>query len=216
MSRRAEQAIEVLIADDEARFRRVLVAIVAAEADMVVVGEAADGAETLSKAVALVPDIVLLDVSMPGTGGIEAARAIKEWLPTTKVLMLTASDEEDDLFKALRAGASGYLQKDAALLDVALSIRAAVSGQAVLSPSMAAKLVVEFSATAPDPGPRLSEREVEILRLVAGGQPNREIAEVLSLSPHTVKRHVANILAKLHQRSRVEAVLYAQRRDLLG
>ena len=216
MSRRPQQAIEVLIVDDEERFRRVLTAIVSSEADMVVLGEAADGVAAVTQALTLMPDVVLLDVSMPGTGGIEAAGAIKQSLPTTKVVMLTASDEEDDLYKALRAGASGYLLKHGALLDVAVSIRAAAAGQAVLSPAMAAKLVAEFSLPTPDPAPRLSEREVEVLRLMAAGRANRQIAEDLVISAHTVKRHVANILAKLHQRTRLEAVLYAQRRDLLG
>jgi len=136
------------------------------------------------------------------------------------VVLLTASDDEEDLYKALRAGASGYLLKDQALVDLCVAVRAAASGQAVLSPSMAAKLVTEFAAPLAAPLaeaiPRLSDRELEILQLLAEGQPNRQIAEGLFLSPHTVKRHVANILAKLHQRSRLEAVLYARRRDLLG
>jgi len=215
MSRRSDQAIEVLVVDDEERFRRVLVAIVGAEADMVVVDVAADGNEAVAKAIALVPDVVLLDVAMPGTGGIEAARAIKEWVPTTKVVMLTASDEEEDLYKALRAGASGYLLKEKALVDLCVSVRAAACGQAVLSPSMAAMLVVEFAEPIVEAIPRLSDREFEILQLLAEDQSNREIAEGLFLSPHTVKRHVANILAKLHQRTRLGAVLFAQRRDLL-
>ncbi len=216
MSRRPDQAMTVLIVDDDACFRTVLVAVLTTEFDIAVVGEASDGAEAVAMATHLLPEVVLLDVAMPGTGGIEAARAIKEWLPTTKVVMLTASDEEEDLYKALRAGASGYLLKDRAMAEVAVSVRAVASGQAVLSPSMAAKLAAEFAGPLPEPTPRLSERELEILQLLAEGLANREIAEDLSLSPHTVKRHVANILAKLHQRSRLEAVLYAQRRDLLG
>lgn len=211
----ADHVIEILVVDDEAGFRRTLTAVVAAEADMVVVGEAADGGEAVVRAIDLLPHVVLLDVRMPGTGGIEAARAIKDWLPTTTVVMLTASDEEDDLYKALRAGASGYLLKENALVDVCVSVRAAACGQAVLSPSMAAKLYTEFAAPALAPTPRLSNRELQILQLLAEGLANRQIAEALTLSPHTVKRHVANILAKLHQRSRLEAVLFAQRRDLL-
>ncbi len=184
MSRRPDQAIAILVVDDDACFRAVLIAVVAAEADMEVVGEAGDGDQALSMASDLMPDVVLLDVVMPGTGGIEAARAIKEWLPTTKVVMLTASDEEEDLYKALRAGASGYLLKDRALSEVTVSVRAVASGQAVLSPSMAAKLAADFAAPAPGPTPRLSERELEILQLLAEGLANREIAEYLSLSPH--------------------------------
>lgn len=214
--RRPDQAITVLVADDDACFRAVLIAVVAAEADMAVVGEAGDGAEAVAMATSLIPEVVLLDVAMPGTGGIEAARAIKEWLPITKVVMLTASDEEEDLYKALRAGASGYLLKDRALTELGVSVRAVASGQAVLSPSMAAKLAADFAGPLPGPTPRLSERELGILRLLTEGLANREIAEELSLSSHTVKRHVANILAKLHQRSRLEAVLYAQRQNLLS
>jgi DNA-binding NarL/FixJ family response regulator len=215
MSGRADEAIEVLVADDEEQFRRVLSAILAAEADLVVVGEAADGDEAVAKASALVPDVVLLDVAMPGASGIEAVRAIKEWLPTTKVVMLTSSDEEDDLYKALRAGASGYLLKDTGLDTVVASVRTAAGGESVLSPFMAAKLVAEFGDSSAYLSPRLSDRELEILRLVAEGRPSGQIAERLYLSPHTVKRHVANILAKLHLRTRLEAVLYAQRRNLL-
>jgi len=215
MSRPPDRPIEVLSVDDDERFRRVLAAVVATEADIVVVGEAADGDQAVAMATLLVPDVALVDVAMPGTGGIEATRAIKASVPTTKVVMLTASDEEEDLFQALRAGANGYLLKASALVDVCASIRAAASGQAVLSSSMATKLVAEFASPAPEPTPRLSGRELEILRLMADGRANRQIAESLSLSPHTVKRHVANILAKLHQRTRIEAVLFAQRRDLL-
>jgi DNA-binding NarL/FixJ family response regulator len=207
--------IEVLVVDDHSEFRRVLCAVLRAEADIAVVGEASDGDEAVAKCLELVPNVVLLDVQMPGTGGIEAARAIKDALPTARVLMLTGSDEEDDLYKALRAGASGYLLKDGALVDLAASVRTAAGGQSVLSPAMAAKLVAEFDRPVPDSEPCLSGRETEVLRLVAEGWANREIAERLFVSPHTVKRHVANILAKLHQRTRLEAVMFALRRNLL-
>ena len=216
MSRRADEVIEILVVDDEERFRRVLTAIVAAEPDMIVVGEAADGDEAVAKATALVPDVVLLDVRMPGTGGIEAAQAIKDWLPITKVIMLTSSDDEQDLHEALRVGASGYLLKDSALVDVCTSVRAVKAGQSVLSPSIAAMLVAEFDSPGPEWAPLLSQRELQILRLVGEGQANRQIAEHLCLSTHTIKRHVANILAKLHQRTRLDAALYAPRRHLLG
>lgn len=201
--------------DDEERFRRVLKSILAADPDVVVVGEAADGDDAVAKATRLVPDVVLVDVRMPGTSGIEATRDIKERLPTTKVIMLTASDEEDDLYKALRAGASGYLLKDSGLDTVAAAVRTAVGGESVLSSTMAAKLVAEFADSSAYPAPVLSDRELQILRLAAEGHSNSKIAERLYLSAHTVKRHMANILAKLHLRTRVEAILYAQRRNLL-
>lgn len=213
---RRPDAIEVLVADDDRRFRQVLCAVLNSDPDICVVGDASDGDEAVAKSLALVPNVVLLDVKMPGTGGIEAARAIKEALPTVKVLMLTASDEEDDLYKALQAGASGYLLRGTALEGLGASVQVAAGGQSVLSPAMAAKLVSEFSRPVEKVGPCLTDRETEILGLVADGCSNREIAERLFLSAHTVKRHIANILAKLHQRTRLDAALYAMRRNLLG
>lgn len=215
MSWRSDQTIEILVVDDEESFRRILTVIVDGEDDMAVVGEAGDGNEAVTKATSLLPDVVLLDVRMPGIGGIETAKSIKEQVPTTKVLMLTASDDEEDLYKALRAGANGYLLKDKALRDVCASVRATACGQAVLSSSMAAKLFHDFSAPTPETTPRLSARELEVLQLLADGVPDRQIAAGLFLSPHTVKRHVANILAKLHQRNRIDAVLCTTRRNLL-
>ncbi|HEX8770894.1 MAG TPA: response regulator transcription factor [Acidimicrobiales bacterium] len=218
-SRQSDAVIEVIVVDDDEGFRQVVTAVLAAEPDIVVVGEACDGDQAVTLAAEYVPTVVLMDVRMPGTGGIDAVRAIKERMPTTKVIMLTASDEEEDLFKALRAGASGYVLKDSNIAEIDNSIRAVVSGQSVLSPPMAAKLVVEFSGPAASEAlPEsvcLTDRELEILGLIADGHANPEIAKRLYLSTNTVKRHVANILAKLHQRSRLGAVLYAQRRDLL-
>lgn len=215
MTRRTEQPIEVLVVDDDDGFRSVMTAMVTAEDDMVVVGEAADGDEALAQATSLLPNVVLLDVNMPGAGGIEAARAIRQSLPSTKVVMLTASDDEDDLYKALRVGASGYLLKESALEDVCTSVRTTACGQAVLSPSMAAKLAAGSPGPTSEAMPQLSDREIEVLRLLAHGQTNHEVAERLFLSPHTVKRHVANILSKLHQHSRFEAVRCAENRHLL-
>lgn len=154
--------IEVLVVDDHHGFRRVLCAVLDAEADMCVVGEAVDGDEAVAKALELVPNVVLLDVEMPGAGGIDAARALKEVLPTAKVIMLTTSDDEEDLYRALRAGASSYLLKHTALADLPASIRVAATGHSVLSPSMAAKLVAEFARPAQEPEPCLSDRETEI------------------------------------------------------
>lgn len=208
--------IEVLVVDDLRGFRRVLCTVLNGEPDMVVVGEASDGEEAVARSLELVPNVVLLDVRMPGTGGIEAAAAIKDVVPTAKVIMLTGSDQEDDLYKALRAGASGYLLKDAALESVSAAVRVAALGQSVLSPSMAATLVSEFNRPTYDVEPCLTERESEILLLVAEGCTNEAIARRLFLSPHTVKRHVANVLAKLHQRSRMDAAISSMRRGLLG
>lgn len=220
MSRRADQAVEVLVVDDDEQLRRAVTAVVAAQPDLVVVGETGDGDQAVAMAAELVPAVVLLDLRMPGTDGIAAARAINDGLPNTRVIMLTTGDEEDDLYRAIRAGASGYVLKDSALDEVGVSIRTVAAGQAVLSPSIAAKLVSEFTnADGCEPIPEtircLSGRELEILRLVTEGHSNRQIAQQLYISPHTVKRHMANILAKLHQRTRLDAVLYAQREHLL-
>jgi two-component system NarL family response regulator len=216
---RDDQRIGVLVVDDEARLRRVVAALLDHEDDIWIVGEASDGREAVAQATALLPDLVLLDVRMPLASGIEAAQAIHELLPTTRILMLTASDEEDDVFEALRAGASGYLLKEALLEDLPGAVRAVSRGLGLLlSPSIATKLVAEFKEPRTQAGPSttLTPREIEVLRLVSQGRANHEIAEELCLSSHTVKRHVANILAKLHQRSRLDAVMHAIREGVLA
>ena len=159
---------------------------------------------------------------MPKRSGIEACRAIKEAVPSAKIIMLTVSDEEADLYEAIKAGASGYLLKEISIEEVADAIRAVHAGQSLISPSMASKLLNEFATMvkrrderAQVPGPRLTERELEVLKLVAQGLTNREIADQLYISENTVKNHVRNILEKLHLHSRMEAVVYAVREKLL-
>jgi DNA-binding NarL/FixJ family response regulator len=154
---------------------------------------------------------------MPTMDGIDAAAAIHRSLPTTKIVMLTASEDEDDVFEALKAGAGGYLLKEGLVNDLAGAVRVVAQDLGLLlSPSIAGKVLGEFKDTPKrSSGPVLTERELEVLRLVSRGLPNHEIAEQLCLSAHTVKRHVANILAKLHQRSRLDAVLYALRSGVL-
>lgn len=203
--------IAVLVADDDKLFREMLVSVLGADDDVVVVAQACDGEFAIAEANRWLPDVILLDVCMPRTGGIAAARVITGLLPVTKIVMLTASDSEDDLYQSLSAGASGYLLKQDAMEGVGVAVRSAVAGQSVLSSSMAARLVAELSTPSRVPASRLSERQFEILQLVADGFTNREIAERLYLSPHTVKRHVANILARLHLRNRVDAALFAER-----
>lgn len=200
------------------RFRRVVAVVLADEADIVVVGEAGNGHQAVTTAIDLVPDVVLLDLAMPGGGGIEAARAIHKHVPTTKIVMLTASDVDEDIFGALKAGASGYVLKEGFIGDLAAIIRAMAQGAGVLlSPSVATKVLDEFGPDRPrTPTTRLSDREIEVLRLVADGSTNDEIAQMLCLSSHTVKRHVANILAKLHERTRADAVLRAMQQGMLG
>ena len=214
--------IRVLVVDDHALFRRGLEMVLEQEPDIDVVGEAEDGAEALQKAVEATPDIVLMDVRMPKRGGIDACTAIKDAVPSTKIIMLTISDEEADLYDAIKAGAMGYLLKEISIEEVASAIRAVHGGQSLISPSMASKLLSEFASMIKRgderqqlPAPRLTEREMEVLRLVAKGLNNRDIAKQLYISENTVKNHIRNILEKLQLHSRMEAVVYAVREKLL-
>jgi two-component system NarL family response regulator len=216
------EVIRVLIADDQALFRRGLYVVLGTEDGIEVVAEAENGEEAIDKARELAPDVVLMDVRMPKVNGIESARTIRAEVPTTKILMLTVSDEEDDLYEAIKAGANGYLLKEISVEEVAEAIRAVVQGQSLISPSMASKLLNEFNALVKRaeekqqfPAPALTAREVEVLRLVAKGMSNREIADELYISENTVKNHVRNILEKLHLHNRMEAVIYAVRERLL-
>ena len=191
------------------------------EPDLDVLGEAGDGAEAVERASELRPDVVLMDVRMPGVGGVEATRQIRAAHPTTRVLMLTVSEDEDDLYDAIRAGATGYLLKEVSLDEIANAVRAVARGQAVITPSMASKLLVEFNALSRRVDmqygnvPRLTEREVEVLRLVAKGMSNKDIANELVIAENTVKNHVGNILEKLQLKSRMEAAMYAVREKLV-
>jgi DNA-binding NarL/FixJ family response regulator len=214
--------IRVIIADDHALFRRGLQMVLESEDDIDVLAEAGDGDEAVQFATEHMPDLVLMDVRMPARGGIEATREIKDALPHVKILMLTISDEEEDLYDAIKAGASGYLLKEISIEEVADAIRKVHAGQSLISPSMASKLLNEFAAMAKKdeekqqmPAPRLTEREMEVLTLVAQGLNNRDIAKELFISENTVKNHVRNILEKLHLHSRMEAVVYAVREKLL-
>jgi DNA-binding NarL/FixJ family response regulator len=215
-------AIRVLIVDDHALFRRGLQMVLEGEGDIEVVGEASDGHEAIEQAEKTTPDVVLMDVRMPKRSGIEATRAIKDMLPSSKILMLTISDEEADLYDAIKAGAAGYLLKEISIEEVAGAVRSVNAGQSLISPSMASKLLNEFAAMVKRrdersqvPGPRLTERELEVLKLVAKGMNNRDIGAELFISENTVKNHVRNILEKLHLHSRMEAVVYAVREKLL-
>jgi DNA-binding NarL/FixJ family response regulator len=221
---RVTEPIRTLIVDDHALFRRGLEMVLEAEADIELVGEASDGEEAVRKAGESLPDVVLMDIRMPRSSGIEACRALKDVAPSAKIVMLTISDEEEDLFDAIRAGASGYLLKDIPLDEVADTVRAVYGGQSLINPSMAAKLLTEFAALArrddeepPQqlPAPRLTDREIEVLRLVARGMNNRDIAKELFISENTVKNHVRNILEKLQIHSRMEAVMVAVREKII-
>ena len=207
--------------DDHALFRRGLEMVLGQETDIEVVGEASDGAEAVDLASALLPDIVLMDVRMPRRSGIEACTAIKDVVPSAKIVMLTISDDEVDLYDAIKAGASGYLLKEISIDEVAAAIRSVAGGQSLISPSMASKLLTEFATMIKKgdeqqlPAPRLTDRELEVLKLVARGLNNRDIAKELFISENTVKNHIRNILEKLQLHSRMEAVVYAVREKLL-
>jgi two-component system NarL family response regulator len=224
VSEKTEQSerLRVLVCDDHALFRRGLQMVLEQEDDLELVGEASDGVEVVTKAQELMPDVILMDVRMPKRSGIEAASEIKEALPHVKILMLTISDEEADLYEAIKAGASGYLLKEIPIEEVADAIRSVWAGQSRISPSMASKLLTEFAAMSKAsedkpqmPAPRLTEREMEVLRLVAQGLNNRDIAKKLFISENTVKNHIRNILEKLHLHSRMEAVVYAVREKMI-
>jgi DNA-binding NarL/FixJ family response regulator len=215
------EPIRVVVVDDQELFRRGLVMLIAAEPDIEIVGEGSDGEEAAELAVSTVPDVILLDVRMPKRSGIEACITIKELAPAVKIIMLTMSDEETDLYDAIKNGASGYLLKDSSIDQVSQAVRVVADGQSLISPAMAAKLLEEFKAISGSDArpvgslPKLTDRELEVLNLVARGLNNREIAEKLFISENTVKNHVRNILEKLQLHSRVEAVMYAVREKLL-
>ncbi len=213
--------IRVVIADDHDLYRRGMQVVVELDGTARVVGEASNGVDAVEVCTRVQPEVVLMDVRMPGVGGIEACRQIRESVPSARILMLTMSDDESDLFEAIKAGASGYLLKDLPGEEVASAIRRVHDGQAIIPPGMAATLLAEFTRLSQEPqpvtgsAPLLTDREVEVLRLVARGMANREIADQLVISENTVKNHVRNILEKLHLHSRVEAAVYAHRQHLL-
>ena len=217
---RAADPVRVLVVDDQELFRRGLTVLVGARDGIELVGEASDGESAVEVALRTDPDVVLLDVRMPGKGGIETCAALKAVMPSVRIVMLTASDEGSDLYDAIRSGASGYLLKDASLDEVAQAVRLVADGQSLISPAMAVKLLDEFKQLGSAGSdtvtpPRLTDRELEVLRLVARGRSNREIARELFISENTVKNHVRNILEKLQLHSRMEAVMYAVREKLL-
>lgn len=213
--------IRVLLADDHALFRKGIASILAAERGFEVVGEAGDGLEALERARELMPDVILMDIFMPGVNGLEATRRIKEALPYVKIVMLTVSEEDQNLFEAIKSGAQGYLLKKIEPQELFAMLKGVVQGDAPISRAMAAKILREFThqarraAPAPRPGADLSPREKEVLELVTQGKSNKEIAVALAITENTVKNHLKNILEKLHLENRVQAATFAIREGLV-
>jgi two-component system NarL family response regulator len=217
-----QNRIRVLIADDHEVFRHGLEQALATEPDIDVVGAATDGLAAAEQAIALTPDVVLMDVRMPVLDGVEATARIRSTRPDVKVVILSGSDDEQDLFAAVRAGASGYLLKEVSIEDLADAVRAVNRGEGLVAPSLVSRLLQEFTTMArrvadddDRAAPKLTEREREVLVLVARGMSNKEIASELVIAENTVKNHVRNILEKLHLRSRTEAAMYAVREKLV-
>jgi len=206
-------AIDVLVVDDHPLFRQGVVHSLGAEPGIAIVGEASSGEEALALAQALLPDIVLLDISMPGWNGLVTAERIATACPATAIVMLTVSEDQDKLLAAFKAGARAYVLKGVAAHELARVVRAAAAGDAYVSPSLASEMLVSLTrGRAPDPLQELTAREREILVLIGTGLTNREIGARLTLTEKTVKHYVTNILQKLQVRSRVEAALFASRR----
>ena len=209
--------ITVLIVDDHPVVRHGLRTFLELQDDLGVVGEEKTGAEGVALVEELVPDVVLMDLVMPDVDGIEATRRIRGLSPSTRVIVLTSFAEDDKLFPAIRAGATGYLLKDVEPQQLVDAVRAAHRGEPLLQPKVAARLMQEVASEGgPEAVQGLTERELEVLQLLARGLPNKLIARELVLSEKTVKTHVSNILAKLHLSDRTQAALYAVRRGLAG
>ena len=212
------ETIHILIADDHAIVREGLRALIDTERGMELVGEAADGVEAVLQARSLQPDVILLDLVMPRKDGIEAIGEIKQENPEARILVLTSFAEDEKVFPAIQAGALGYLLKDSSPQELIQAIREVYRGESSLHPTIARKLVREISQPSDLPATEepLTEREVEVLSLVARGLSNQEIADSLVVSERTVRTHVSNILGKLHLANRTQAALYAVREGLAG
>jgi NarL family two-component system response regulator LiaR len=208
--------LRILIVDDHAIVREGQRALIETEPGMEVVGEAPDGIQAVEMAHSLKPDIILLDLVMPRKGGLEAIREIKEQDPQARILVLTSFAEDENVYAAIKAGAQGYLMKDASPQNILAAIREVHRGEPSMAPSVAQKLMRELqrSSDLPPSEEPLTEREVEVLKLLAQGLQNKEIAEELVISERTVSTHVSNILSKLHLANRTQAALYALKEGL--
>lgn len=214
--------IRVLITDDHRVVREGLSAILETKEEIEIVGEAKDGGEAVEKARELLPDVIVMDVSMPGMNGVEATRIIKREMPQIGIVALTMYEDQQYIFDLVRAGAKGYLLKDSDSTEILAAIRAISKGESLIHPSVASKILAEFSLLSKGKGRRksslehdLTEREITVLRLVADGKTNKEIANVLDLSEKTVKNHVRNIFHKLHVFDRTQAAILAIRKGII-
>jgi len=207
--------IRILLADDHPMFREGVAHSLGSEPDLEVIAQTASGDEAVELAQSLTPDVVLLDITMPGIGGIAAAARIAASVPGTRILMLTVSEDKDDLLAALKSGAHGYVLKGASASELRAIVRRVAAGEAFITPALATRLLVEFSRPQePDPLSELTPRERDVIELLSQGASNREIGERLHLAEKTVKHYVTCILQKLHARSRTEAALIAVQRRL--
>jgi DNA-binding NarL/FixJ family response regulator len=222
------EPLRVLLVDDHTLFRRGIESLLASRQGIEVVGDAADGFEAVARARETVPDVILMDIDMPRCNGLEATRQIKREMPHVKVVMLTVSDDGDNLFEAIKSGAQGYLLKNLEAYQLFDMLDSVSRGEAPLSGLVAARILEEF--TRPEPGDsqgpemaiveetteRLSAREIEVLELVVAGKTNKQIAATLVITENTVKNHLSNILDKLHLQNRIQAAVYAVRQGLVA
>lgn len=217
MSTSADSPIRVMLVDDHELFRNGIASLLNAQPDMIVISQASDGLEAQYRASAVKPDLILMDINMPGVGGLEALNSIRSDLPEVTIIMLTVHDEDEKVFEALRAGANGYILKNANSEDFLRMLRDALKKGVAISAELTSRVIAEFAKTS-KPGPTmnnsqkistLTNRESEVLALIITGLPDKEIGQQLSISIHTVKSHVRNILSKLNVSSRHEAVDFA-------
>jgi DNA-binding NarL/FixJ family response regulator len=217
---RQVESLRVLIVDDHDLFRTGLRNLLE-EQGVQIIGEAASGTEAVRIVRELAPDVVVMDLNMPGMGGVDATRHITAIAPLTRVVMLTISEEDSDVMDAILAGACGYLLKDSSIQDLMAGIRAASLGESLISPNIAAKVLQRVRATSTQPEiadtirAELSDREIEVLKLIANGKDNAVIAAELHISPKTVKNHISNILMKLQIDNRIQAAVYAVRSGIV-
>lgn len=212
--------LRILLADDHVLFRKGVAALLASRQDMQVVGEAGDGLEAIAAARELLPDVILMDINMPKCDGLQATRQIKREMPHVKIVILTVSEEDQDLFEAIKIGAQGYLLKDLEPYQLYDLMESISRGEAPLSGAMAARILKEFTHPDPSSGKEevideLTPREIDILELVVEGKTNKEISSELVISENTVKIHIRNILEKLHLQNRIQAAVYAVRQGLV-